>query len=183
MNEKTLLRRLKRGDTAALEQVIDHYSSYTAAVIRSVIGKAMTAQDIEEVTADVFVVLWQQADRVEAGHLKGYLSSVARNKALNKLRERGETLELEEDILIPDDQLPERILTVKEQNQMVTSALLEMEQPDRDIFLRYYYYCQTVAQISQGMALNLSTVKSRLARGRKKLRKQLEKRGFIYENQ
>lgn len=183
MNEKTLLRLLKRGDTAALEQIIDHYSSYTAAVIRSVIGKTMTAQDIEEVTADVFVVLWQQADQVQAGHLKGYLSSIARNKALNKLRERGETLELEEDILIPDDQLPERILTVKEQNKLLNAALLEMGQPDRDIFLRHYYYTQTVAQIGAELHLNLSTVKSRLARGRKKLKKQLEERGFIYENQ
>lgn len=41
VNEKTLLRLLKRGDTAALEQIIDHYSSYTAAVIRSVIGKTI----------------------------------------------------------------------------------------------------------------------------------------------
>lgn len=183
MKDKTLLRRLKRGDTAALEQIIDQYSSYVAAVIRSVIGRAMTTEDVEEVAADVFLALWQQAAQVTEENLKGYLSAIARNKAVNKLRERGETLELEEDILIPDDRLPERILTEKDQNRILHAALLEMGQPDRDIFLRHYYYGQRVTEISEGMDMNLSTVKSRLARGRKKLKKQLIERGFLYEDQ
>ncbi len=49
-----------------------------------------------------------------------------------------------------------------------------MEPTDRAIFLRYYYHCQPVAAISAELKLPLSTVKSRLRRGREKLRKALE---------
>lgn len=184
MKENRLLRRLKRGDTAALEQIIDLYSGYVAGVIRSVIGRSMTKEDIEETAADVFVALWQQAERVETGKLKGYLGAIARHKALNKLRERGETLELEEDVLLPEEELPEEVVSAKEQRELLEGALDEMGQPDGEIFLRHYYYCQRVTEISERMGMNPSTVKSRLARGRKKLKTKLEERGFVYyENQ
>ena len=45
-----------------------------------------------------------------------------------------------------------------------------MEQPVREIFLRHYYYYQTVERIAGEMKLNPSTVKSHLRRGREKLR-------------
>lgn len=178
MEEKTLLRRIKQGDTAALEQVIEESSTYIASIVRQIIGTSMTMQDVEEVTADVFFALWQQAEQVKPGHLKGYLGAIARHKALNKLRELGQTVELEEDVLLPEEHQPDRLYTEKEQKTMVEAALMEMGQPDREIFLRHYYYCQSVAEIGKRMGMNLSTVKSRLSRGRKKLKKQLLEGGF-----
>ena len=53
---------------------------------------------------------------------------------------------------------------------------------DRAIFLRHYYYGQTVAEISAALAVNPSTVKVRLHRGRKKLKELLLKRGYLCEN-
>lgn len=183
MDEKKLLRRMKKGDDSALEQTINEYSPYVASIVRQIIGVSMSTEDVEEVCADVFFTLWQQAEQVRSGHLKGYLSAIARHKALNKLRERGETVELEEDIILPEEQQPERICTEKEQKVLVETALLQMGQPDREIFLRHYYYCQSVAVIGSSMDMNPSTVKSRLARGRKKLKKLLTEGGFLYENQ
>ena len=46
---------------------------------------------------------------------------------------------------------------------------------DRDIFLRHYFWYQTVSQIARETGMNESTVKSRLKRGREKLRKKLVK--------
>ena len=52
-------------------------------------------------------------------------------------------------------------------------------EPDREIFLRYYYYEQKIAEIADEMAMNAGTVKSRLRRGREKLRQTLEKGDFL----
>ena len=41
------------------------------------------------------------------------------------------------------------------------------------IFLRFYYYCQTLEEISKEMEIPLSTVKTRLRRGRHKLKDKL----------
>jgi len=51
--------------------------------------------------------------------------------------------------------------------------VLSMTQPDKEIFLRFYYYCQSISVIAEKMGMNQSTVKTRLKRGREKLRQHL----------
>ena len=50
-----------------------------------------------------------------------------------------------------------------------------MAADDREIFVRFYYYRQTVREIASVMEKNESTVKARLARGRARLRDKLTK--------
>ena len=173
--EEELLARLRRGELSALDELINRYGRYVSRIVGTLIGAAMTAQDVEEVVSDVFFTLWRQADRVRLGRLKGYLSSIARNQAINKLRERRQELALEEDVL-PALDGPER-------REILNRALDEMGEPEREIFLRHYYYGQTVAAIGLEMQMNVSTVKSRLSRGRKKLKAILLEGGYCHEDQ
>ena len=53
-----------------------------------------------------------------------------------------------------------------------------MPADDREIFVRFYYYRQTVREIAQIIGMNESTVKARLSRGRAKLREKLTKEGM-----
>ncbi|MEF9971380.1 MAG: sigma factor-like helix-turn-helix DNA-binding protein, partial [Oscillospiraceae bacterium] len=62
-------------------------------------------------------------------------------------------------------------------------AVLAMELPDREIFLRHYYYYQALAQISVEMEINVSTVKTRLRRGREKLKEILHEGGYSLGNE
>lgn len=173
MTESNALSGLQKGDQESLGWLIDKYSAYVGAIVHNIIGGSMSQADVEEVTADVFFALWRNAGKVLPPHLKGYLGRIARNAALKKLRERGQELPLEEDILILDgDSLLEQ-LEKKERDALVRQTVLSMTQPDREIFLRFYYYCQTVPVIAEKMGLNPSTVKSRLKRGREKLRQSL----------
>ena len=52
-----------------------------------------------------------------------------------------------------------------------------MEEPDRTLFLRYYYEEEPLHQIAPQLGLGLSAAKSRLARGRKRLKTQLTEEG------
>lgn len=174
MTEKTALARLGRGQEEALAWVIRRYTPYVCAVIRPILGQSMTEADVEETAADVFLVLWERCGRVEPGCLRPWLAAVARNKAKQKLRSRGLTLSLEEDILELPGPGPEEQLQKEERDRAVREAVLSMGQPDREIFLRHYYHCQTVVCIGREMGIPVSTVKSRLRRGREKLRASLE---------
>ena len=55
----------------------------------------------------------------------------------------------------------------------VKRAVLEMGQPEKDIFLRSYYYYQSLEEIAEDMNIPLSTVKTKLRRGRMKLKQSL----------
>ena len=79
MNDAKALALLKSGDQEALEWFIDKYSAYVGTVVNSILASSMTHEDVEEVTADVFVTLWRSVENLYPLNLKGYLSRVARS--------------------------------------------------------------------------------------------------------
>ena len=173
MTDAKALTQLQSGDPQALEWFIERYGNYVGTVVNSVLQGCMSHEDVEEVTSDVFVTFWKSAEKLFPLNLKGYLSRVARSLALRKLRERTQELPLEEDILfLEEDALIEKC-DQGERDRRVREAVLSMTQPDREIFLRHYYYCQSVSVIAEKMKLNPSTIKTRLKRGREKLRQHL----------
>lgn len=168
LTETSALRELKNGSEKALEWFINAYTPYVTTIIRNIIGNHMDMSDVEEVAADVFYKLWENADTIHSP--KGFLGTVARNLAKNKCRSMGVDLPLEDDILVVDEITPETEIEKKELNRAVKLAVLGLPYPDREIFLRFYYYCQTMDAISAEMGINLSTVKTKLRRGRIRLR-------------
>ena len=176
MNEAKALALLKKGDEAALKWFIDKYSNYVGTIVSNILQGSMAPEDVEEVTSDVFVTLWQSAEKLYPLNLKGYLSRVARSLSMQKLRDKVTELPLEEDILILDDDSEFDRIAQEDQDEMVRRAVYSMPQPDKEIFLRFYYYCQSVSVISKQMQMNPSTVKTKLKRGRERLRVILSKK-------
>ena len=174
MKEAEALALLKLGDEEALEWFIDRYSAYVGTVVNNILKGSMSREDVEEVVSDVFVTLWRSASKLYPLNLKGYLSRVARSLSMQKLRERVAELPLDEDILILDDDSLFDRLDKEERDEQVRKAVWSLPQPDREIFLRFYYYCQSVSEIAEQMKMNQSTIKTRLRRGRERLRIQLE---------
>lgn len=172
MTEATVLRELKKGSETALCWFIDAYTPYVTAIIHGIIGEHMDMADVEEVASDVFYCLWENARKVYS--VKGYLGTMARNKAKNKLRSLDYDLPLEEQILVIGGDDPEEKIEEKERNRAIRRAVLGMPHPDREIFLRHYYYCQKVDIISAEMGIPLSTVKTKLRRGRARLGRELQ---------
>lgn len=178
MRESIILRKIKAGDPSGLEDLMDIYVPYVSVVVWNILRNAMPPEDGEEVVSDVFLTAWRQSADLKAGHVKGWLGAVARNKAKNKLRQMGKTLSLEDSVLdIPSlDDLTED-MERREERRMVRQAVDALPAEEREVFLRYYYYAQSVKEISVGMALNESTVKTKLRRGRMKLKERFEKGG------
>ena len=158
MNEAKALALLKSGDQEALEWFIDKYSAYVGTVVSNFLKGSMSHEDVEEVTSDVFVTLWRSAEKLYPLNLKGYLSRVARSLSMQKLRERVQELPLDEDILIIDDDSDFDRLEREEQDQTVRQAVYSLPQPDKEIFLRFYFYCQSVSVIAEQMQMNPSTI-------------------------
>lgn len=171
MTERKALRDLRNGSEEALAWFIHQYTPYVATVIHNIIGTYMDTADIEEVASDVFLALWENANSITS--VKGYLGTLARNKAKNKLREMNREMPLMDEILIVDGLDLEEQVEEKELSAAVKRAVLAMPQPDKEIFLRFYYYYQSLEDISAEMEMNLSSVKSKLRRGRLKLKQSL----------
>lgn len=173
MQETLLLKKLRQRRSRALEIAIDQYGAYVATVIRNVLGTRGTLEDTEELSADVFYALWEHADSVTEGKLRPWLGAVARNRAKDFLRRNKVMLPMDADVLaIPVDS-PETQVILEDQKQALLDAVKSMEEPDREIFLRFYYKLETMESIALRMGIPLGTVKTKLHRGRKRLKEQL----------
>lgn len=179
MTEEQLVKALRRGELSALEALMDRYTPYVSSVISRILrGRGA---DAEELTADVFLAAWDNRDKLRPGGVKGWLGAVARNKAFNLLRAAREHLPLEEDALLLEADGPDRELDKKETARIVNRALSRLDRPQRELFVRHYYYGQTVQEAALAMGLNLSTAKTWLRRGREELKTILEKEGYGHE--
>lgn len=76
---------------------------------------------------------------------------------------------------LPDECTPSSAAEQAEERKLVQKALDQLEPTDREIFLRHYYYAQTVEEIARYMQLNPSTVKTKLRRGRMRLKTILQR--------
>lgn len=169
------LKALQEGSEEELGWFIDRYSGYVAAVVCNILGGSANREDLEELCSDTFVALWQGSKSIRSGSVKGWLARVARNKTLDLLRKRGESpLRLEEDCIMLSVPGPETEAEKSRERLAVRMAVLDMPHPDREIFLRHYFYFQSVGDIAAAMEIPANTVKTRLRRGREKLKACLE---------
>lgn len=183
MNEKRILKALRRGDSAALAQIIDQYTPYVFAIVRNILSHALPQEDREELVSDVFCSLWYSRDKVEPGKLKAYLAAIARNAARSRLRRLKLAEPLEDDLLELALPGPEDGVLALELKAVCREAVDSLGQPDREIFQRRYFLYQKTEDIARDMGLGHAAVRSRLSRGRMKLRDYLEERGWTYANQ
>lgn len=182
MLDKQILRGLKANDTACYEALIDTYSRYCAAIIIKVAGSRLTNEDIEELCADIFIKFWTDRHQleIEEGKLKGYIAVMARNRALNRLRSnKCEVIPLEEDTV--DYSTPEVSLLEGEEKQLINDVIDTLPEPDREIFIRRYFYMEKLGDIASHLQINTQTVGTKLFRGKKKLEQALKERGIAYE--
>ena len=173
MTESKALRQLQQGSADALKWCIGKYTPYVSTIIYNIIGSSMGASDVEEVASDVFFALWENADKVSSGTVRGYLGSIARNKAKNKFRDAGFDLPLDEELYISEDLPLEEKYLEKELQAIVRQEVYAMKEPDREIMLRYYYYYQPIPKIAREMGMTAANIKVRLHRARNALRSAL----------
>lgn len=179
IEEQRLLANLKKGKRDSLEKVIELYTPYVNVITYNIIGSMMTKEDIEEVISDVFISLWKHAATLDQnkGTIRAYLGATARNCAKNKLREFEPHVELDEQI-VSRTAVFDTALEQKEDQKLLLDMIVALGEPDSEIFLRYYYYNERIKKISHCVGLCQATVKTKLARGRMKLKEVImQKRG------
>lgn len=162
-----LLEQLKQQNRRGLERVMKRYTAYVGTILRNVTRGQTTQEDLEELTADVFLALWHHAPEMRTEHLTGYLASIARSKGYNWLRKnRPETMPID-DVVISDDTDVSAQAEQAELAGIVQEMLAQLPEQDRELLLRFYFYRQSVREIAGEMHMKESTVKTRMYRSRR----------------
>ena len=178
LEEEKLIRRLKARSRSALEQAIRRYGPYVSTVVWRALGSAAAPEDVEEVTADVFVALRAHGEDLrEDAPLRPWLAAVARNKATDRLRRLSQApLPLSELDPAPGPG-PQEAAEQREWAERLWQAVEAMGEPGRTLFLRHYWYGDKLKDVARDLGMKPSTARNRLLRGRRALRRLLSEGG------
>ncbi|WP_283122566.1 sigma-70 family RNA polymerase sigma factor [Anaerotignum lactatifermentans] len=176
MQEKNIIDAIKAGDEQAMQKIICRYSRLLWSIVGAVLSQVGTTEDMEECVADVFIDLWEHPQKYDEsrGGLKAWLSVIARNKAIDRYRQKTkiQTIPLEETVLAQMGVEPEM-----ENREGLQEALAELTEEEKEILLRRYVYQQKPKEMAVALGLSVKQIENRLYRIKAKMRKQMEQEG------
>lgn len=168
-DEVKLLTRLKNRERDSIEEAIEIYTPYLSTVLYNMAGNRLPKEELEEIVSDVFVALWKNAENIDPrkGTVRSYIAAAARNFALKRLNKKTESTCLEDIEIVDDASAVEKNMV----NSEVWDSVMSLGEPDNEIFVRYYKFDEKIKDISKATGLNISTIKTKLSRGKRKLKK------------
>ena len=144
-----------------------------------------TLQDAEECVSDTYLAAWNSMPTNRPVYLGAYLSKIIRRMSTDKFRashaeKRGGMLSQVEELTecIPSGYDLENQFFARQLAQLLDAFLLSLDAQKRYIFVRRYYYADSLADIANNLGIREGKVKTVLHRTRNALRIYLEKGGF-----
>lgn len=182
MGDAEIIQLYWERDPHAIEMTDEMYGGK----LRRLAGNMLpTPEDAEECVNDTYLGAWNTIPPTKPTHLFAYLARLCRNVSLNRIdwlnaQKRKATMveltrELEMCIPSPDD---ERRQNSEEIGRVLSDFLRTLPQETRQVFVRRYWYADSVRDIAKRYQLGESKVKTMLFRTRNKLRDYLESEGI-----
>ena len=142
-------------------------------------------QDSEECVNDTYVGVWNAIPPTRPGNLMAFVSKIARNLALKRLealtrqkRSPGVVVSLEELAeVLADGEISDGV-SDGELGKRISDFLRGEKEVARNVFIRKYYFFDSVADIAARYGFTESKVKSMLYHTRIKLKNYLIKEGI-----
>ena len=174
-SDNDLLHALARGDEAALAAIYDRYHLILFGLILRILHDRAEAEDVLQ---EVFLQVWRRAgDFDEArGRAFTWLVTIARSRALDRLRSAGSRARLTEGAAqTPRDDVSDAALDAlkSETSAIVREALAELPDEQRRTLFLAYFEGLTQVEIAARLGDPLGTVKTRMRSGLIKLRELL----------
>ena len=151
---------------------------------RSIISNILPdSRDVEECMSDAFLRVWNSIPPQRPERLDSYIARIARNVALDRydyntasMRHTGLTLAYEELALYLPSR--EQETDAVEFKSFINRFLRGLPKASRMMFIRRYWYGESIAQIADAFECSEEKVKSTLFRTRNKLRQAMIKEGI-----
>lgn len=179
MEKETIAIYIKEG-ILDIEELIQRYNSYVYKILKNSISNE---SDIEEILADVFIIFWNNYERLDSTtEIRPYLIGIVRNLIKKKYREYSITnlnMELCDEVIAESIDI-EELAENEEKSKIISNTLVNMKDVDRKVFMMFYYNQKKIKEIAMMLKISEAKVKIILHRTRKIIKKNLKERGYDY---
>jgi RNA polymerase sigma-70 factor (ECF subfamily) len=176
MDESALIAAAQDGDREAFNQLVIHYQRLAYNVAYRILADGDAAADAAQ---EAFISAFRAMPRFRGGSFKAWLMRIVTNACYDQLRvkQRRPTTSLDAD---PDlerhewnvdpGERPEAFVVRQELGQIIQHGLNTLPPDQRTTLILSDIQGMSYAEIAESTGVSLGTVKSRLNRGRRKLR-------------
>jgi RNA polymerase sigma-70 factor, ECF subfamily len=166
--------RLKNHDPEALNWLIDTYSKDVYSLCNRIMQSTCSSEDVEECVSDVFLDAWNRIDTFDSDRssLKTWLLILTKYKSLDYRRKLMRKPAFEHLGMEPpgkDD--TELFLLQKEALLQLLNAIQSLNQLNRHIFYKRYFYYATIEEIASSLDMSVKAIEGRLSRSRQHIRR------------
>lgn len=183
MNDGKITEKLKRRDEEALADIQKKYGKLLFGIA---FGILRSNEDCEEVINDVLLAVWNQTSDSSPENFSAYLCKITRNLAIKKLRrdtarKRNSNYDMSLDEIgdiFPSSDSTEALLMHNETKRAISDFVKNLDERTRRIFLRRYWFFDSVSDIADKFSLSESNVRIILFRTRKELKEYLLSEGI-----
>lgn len=185
MEDSQIVDLYLQRDEAAVGHTAEKYGPRLRRLAYGIVDDQQTAEECEN---DTYLQAWHRIPPQEPrNYLFAFLSRITRNLSIDRCRSRDRlkrgavivelSAELECCIPAPNDTACR--MEARELADIISAFLKTQPQMHRDVFLRRYWFADSIEQIARRYHMTRSKVKSMLFRTRNALRSHLEKEGYV----
>ncbi len=160
-----LLRQVARQDVDAFATLYDRTRARVFGLVTRVLRDPGYS---EETTQDIYLQVWRNASGYDpsAGSALAWLMTLAHRRAVDRVRSEQAATQRESrygsaNVERPSDQVADSVITRDERRQ-VADCLDSLTDAQREAIHLAYYDGLTYVQVSERLAANLATIKSRM---------------------
>ncbi len=171
-----LMEGIAAGDRRAFDLLHRDFANLVFATAYRVLNDP---HDAEEVAQEVFSSVWKKCQLFDPrrGKPQVWLSTMARNRAIDRLRSKQRRAQLRDELqdeqvqgsLSIDDGVVEGVRR-QEEAVVIRSALLKLKPEQREVIEMTYFKGLSQSQAAEALGAPLGTVKARIRRGISRLR-------------
>ncbi len=184
MDDSKIIDLYFKRDEQAITLTSQKYGQKLNSISFGILGDRMMAEECEN---DTYLRAWNAIPPAEPrAHFFAFLAKITRRLSISRIRDGSRQkrsavlveLSSELELCLPSEKTVEQTVDQKLLMQSISMFIKKLPSEQRIIFVRRYWYLESIEQISRKLGVGESKVKSILSRGRKKLREHLEKEGF-----
>lgn len=184
MDDQSIVELYLQRDENAIKESRNKYEAYCYRIAMNILS---VAEDVEECINDTWISVWNRIPPVIPKSLKAFLGKLVRDISLSRYRavhakKRYNGMELILDELaecIPSEQDIQKSLEQKELSETVNGWLDSLPQEDRVLFVKRYYYGETVKQLSEMQSCTENQMAQKMMKLRNKLKAHLLSGGVL----
>ena len=183
MEDHAIIELYWQRQETAIQETDQKYGTFLSGLSWNILR---SRSDAEECVNDTYLRAWNAIPPQRPSAFQLWLGRITRTLSLDRWRKSkaekrgGDEMEVllgELDVCVPAPQGVEKELEDQEIASVISSFLRRLSAQNRAMFLRRYWYGQSIAEIAGAMPCGEGKVKSSLFRTRAALRETLEKEG------